>query len=198
MIATWRIYVLLPAIFGPVSTIILSDLSSPVRTIQSFPTAYCNGKDSRAIFQSIQGGKKDSIIDVGSRVLLNAEGARGEVISRAVAQDESKIYARGHLAGTVPDVKGHLECHGLVLSDDSFIYAVPELEASSANLEMSHEAAVGKISEEEINYLTSRGITEEDAESMIVRGFLNMDITGLPDELAEQTQNMIDMSLDGM
>ncbi|MEE1133361.1 MAG: SufD family Fe-S cluster assembly protein, partial [Methanobrevibacter sp.] len=149
-------------------------LTSPVSTIQSFPTAYCDGENSRAIFQSIQGGKKDSIIDVGSRVLLNAKGARGEVISRAVAQDESKIYARGHLAGTVPDVKGHLECHGLVLSNDSFIYAVPELEASSANLEMSHEAAVGKISEDEINYLTSRGIEEEDAESMIVRGFLNM------------------------
>ena len=63
---------------------------------------------------------------------------------------------------------------------------------------LSHEAAVGKISEDEINYLTSRGIAEEDAESMIVRGFLNMDITGLPDELAEQTQRMIDMSLDGM
>ena len=135
-------------------------LTSPVSTIQSFPTAYCDGENSRAIFQSIQGGKKDSIIDVGSRVLLNAKGARGEVISRAVA--------------------------------------VPELEASSANLEMSHEAAVGKISEDEINYLTSRGIAEEDAESMIVRGFLNMDITGLPDELAEQTQRMIDMSLDGM
>ena len=173
-------------------------LTSPVSTIQSYPTAYCDGKNSRAIFQSIQGGKKDSIIDVGSRVLLNAPNARGEVISRAVSQDESKIYSRGHLSGTVPGVKGHLECHGLVLSDDSMIYAVPELEASSANLEMSHEAAVGKISEEEINYLTSRGINEEDAESMIVRGFLNMDITGLPDELAEQTQMMIDMSVDGM
>ena len=173
-------------------------LTSPVSTLQSYPTAYCDGENSRVIFQSIQGGKKDSIIDVGSRVLLNAKGARGEVISRAVSQDESKIYSRGHLAGTVPDVKGHLECHGLVLDDNSFIYAVPELEASSANLEMSHEAAVGKISEDEINYLTSRGITEEDAESMIVRGFLNMDITGLPDELAEQTQNMIDMSVEGM
>lgn len=173
-------------------------LTSPVSTIQSFPTAYCDGKNSRAIFQSIQGGKKDSIIDVGSRAVLNAEGAMAEVISRAVAQDESQIFARGHLAGNVPNVKGHLECHGLVLSDDSFIYAVPELEASSSNLEMSHEAAVGKISEDEINYLTSRGIPEEEAESMIVRGFLNMDITGLPDELAQQTQNMINMSLDGM
>ena len=173
-------------------------LTSPVSTIQSFPTAYCDGKNSRAIFQSIQGGKKDSIIDVGSRAILNAEGAKAEVISRAVAQDESQIFARGHLAGNVPNVKGHLECQGLVLSDDSFIYALPELEASSTNLEMSHEAAVGKISEDEINYLTSRGIPEEEAESMIVRGFLNMDITGLPEELAQQTQNMIDMSLDGI
>ena len=55
-----------------------------------------------------------------------------------------------------------------------------------------------EISEDEINYLTSRGIPEEEAESMIVRGFLNMDITGLPEELAQQTQNMIDMSLDGI
>lgn len=173
-------------------------LTSPVKSIQSYPTAYCDGVNSRAVFQSIQGGKKDSIIDVGSRAYLNAKGSRGEVISRAVSQDESQIFSRGHLAGTVPEVKGHLECHGLVLSDDSMIYAVPELEASSANLEMSHEAAVGKIDEAEINYLTSRGITEDEAASMIVRGFLSMDITGLPDELAAQTQKMIDMSLDGM
>lgn len=173
-------------------------LTSPVRSVQSYPTAYCDGKNSRAVFQSIQGGKKNSIIDVGSRVYLNAEGAKSEIISRSISQDESQIYSRGHLAGTVPKVKGHLECHGLVLSDDSMIYAVPELEASSANLEMSHEAAVGKIDQNEINYLTSRGITEEEAASMIVRGFLSMDITGLPDELAAETQKMIDLSVEGM
>ena len=173
-------------------------LTSPVRSLQSYPTAYCDGVNSRALFQSIQGGKKDSVIDVGSRAILNAPCARSEIISRAISQDESKIYSRGHLAGTVPDVRGHLECHGLVLSDDSLIYAVPELEASSSNLEMSHEAAVGKIDEDEINYLTARGISEDEAASMIVRGFLSMDITGLPDELAQETQKMIDMSLDGM
>lgn len=173
-------------------------LTSPVHSIQSYPTAYCDGVNSRAIFQSIQGGTKDSTIDVGSRAYLNAPGSKAEIISRSVSQDQSKIYSRGHLAGTVPDVRGHLECHGLVLSDDSMIYAVPELEASSANLELSHEAAVGRIDEEEINYLTSRGISEEEAASMIVRGFLSMDITGLPDELAAETQKMIDMSVEGI
>ena len=173
-------------------------LTSPVKSIQSYPTTYCNGENARALFQSIQSGINDSIIDMGSRAILNAPNTSAEIISRSVANDHSRIYSRGHLSGNVPNVKGHLECHGLVLDDNSSIYAVPELEANAANLEMSHEAAVGQIDEEEIYYLTSRGLTEEEAASMIVRGFLSMDITGLPDELAAETQKMIDMSLDGM
>ncbi|MDI9623552.1 MAG: SufD family Fe-S cluster assembly protein [Methanothermobacter sp.] len=173
-------------------------LTSPVKSIQSYPTAYCTGENSRVVFQSILGGRKESILDMGSRVILEGKGASAEIVSRAVSKDKSKIYSRGHLAGRVPEVKGHLECHGLVLSDDSMIYAVPELVGSATDLEMSHEAAVGKIAEEEILYLTSRGLTEEEAASMIVRGFLSMDIKGLPPELAEETKRMLDMSLKGM
>ena len=55
-----------------------------------------------------------------------------------------------------------------------------------------------QIDEEEIYYLTSRGLTEEEATSMIVRGFLSMDIAGLPPELASETKKMIDMSLEGI
>lgn len=173
-------------------------LTSPVRTIQTYPTAYCQGENSRAVFQSILGGVKDSLLDCGSRAILTGKNSSSEMITRAVSKDESQIYTRGHLAGKSPDVKGHLECMGLVLSDDSLIYSVPELEGSSRDLELSHEAAVGKIAEEEVLYLMSRGLTEEEAASMIVRGFLSMDITGLPPELAEETKKMIDMSLQGM
>ncbi len=173
-------------------------LTSPVKSIQSYPTTQCNGEGARALFQSIQSGTKESLIDMGSRAILNAPGTSAEIVSRSVANDQSRILSRGHLVGNVPDVKGHLECHGLVLDDESSIYAVPELEANAANLEMSHEAAVGQIDEDEIYYLTSRGLTEEQAASMIVRGFLSMDIVGLPDELAAETQKMIDMSLEGM
>ncbi len=173
-------------------------LTSPVRSIQTYPTAYCSGKNSKVLFQSILGGQKDSLLDTGSRVILEGEGASTEMISRAVTKDQSQIYARGHLAGRTQNVKGHLECHGLVLSDDSMMYAVPELEGSATELEMSHEAAVGKIAEEEVLYLMSRGLTEEEAASMIVRGFLSMDITGLPQELADETKRMLDMSLKGM
>ncbi|MEN4006691.1 MAG: SufD family Fe-S cluster assembly protein [Methanobacteriaceae archaeon] len=173
-------------------------LTSPVKSIQAYPTAYCSGKNSKVLFQSVLGGQQDSLLDIGSRVILEGEGSSCEMISRAVTKDQSQIYARGHLAGRQHDTKGHLECHGLVLSDDSMMYAVPELEGSATEIELSHEAAVGKIAEEEVLYLMSRGLTEEEAASMIVRGFLSMDITGLPPELAEETKRMLNMSLKGM
>ncbi len=173
-------------------------LTSPVRRIQSYPTAYCTGNNSKVVFQSILGGQKQSVLDMGSRVFLEGEGCSTEMISRSVSKDQSQVYARGHLAGRSKNVKGHLECHGLVLSDESMIYAVPELEGASTELELSHEAAVGKIAEEEVLYLMSRGLSEEEASSMIVRGFLSMDIAGLPPELAAETKRMIDQSLKGM
>lgn len=173
-------------------------LTSPVKTIQTYPTAYCQGENSRAVFQSILGGQKDSVLDTGSRTILTGKNSSTEMITRAVSKDESQIYTRGHLAGKSQEVKGHLECMGLVLSDDSMIYSVPELEGSATNLELSHEAAVGKIAEEEVLYLMSRGLTEDEAASMIVRGFLSMDITGLPPELAAETKKMLDLSLQGM
>lgn len=173
-------------------------LTSPVKSLQSFPTAHCVGENSKALFQTVLGGKGDSVIDTGSRGILSGKGSSTEVISRAISNDNSKLFARGHLVGEKPDVKGHLECNGLVLSDDSSILAVPELEANSSGLELSHEAAVGKIDEEEIYYLTSRGLSEDEAAALIVRGFLSMDITGLPPALAKETQNMIDLSVQGI
>jgi len=173
-------------------------LTSPVRTIQAYPTAYCQGENSKVLFQSILSGKEDSVLDQGSRAVLTGKNSSAEMITRAVSNDESQIYTRGHLAGRSPDVKGHLECMGLVLSDDSMIYSVPELEGAATDMELSHEAAVGKIAEEEVLYLMSRGLTEEEASSMIVRGFLSMDITGLPPELAAETKKMIDLSVKGM
>lgn len=173
-------------------------LTSPVNSIQSYPTTYCEGANSKALFQSIMSGQKTSNIDMGSRAVLTGHNSSAEAISRAVANDSAQIFARGHIKGDKQEVKGHVECNGLVLSDDSSIYAVPILEANSTGLELSHEAAVGKIDEDEIYYLTSRGFSEEEAASMIVRGFLNMDITGLPPILADYTKKMIDMSVKGM
>jgi Fe-S cluster assembly scaffold protein SufB len=78
-----------------------------------------------------------------------------------------------------------------MLSEQGIIHAVPELEARTANAELSHEAAVGKIAPEEIEYLLARGLNEEEAVATIVRGFFNVNIEGLPDALTEEIDSAI-------
>jgi hypothetical protein len=170
-------------------------LVTPVKSLQMFPTIYCMGKNARATSQSIVYALDNAKIDMGSRAVLRGEGSKAEIISRVIATDNAKVIARGDLFGESVHTKGHIECRGLMLSDTSEIDSIPALKASRRDLDLSHEAAVGKIAEEEIQYLMSRGLSEDEATSVIIRGFLNVDITGLPDALAKETKRMFDLSL---
>ena len=132
-------------------------------------------------------------MDVGSRVLLKAKGTRAEIISRAITTG-GEIIARGHIHGQVPEIKAHLECKGLILSDEGLIHAIPELEGNKKDIDLSHEAAVGKIAREEVEYLMARGLSEDEATATIVRGFLHVEIEGLPPELKAEMDRAVEMS----
>ena len=166
----------------------------PVKSLQMYPVAYCKGTNSRARFNSILYGTENSYMDVGSKVVLQGAGSRGEVIARAIASDNSQIYARGMLIGEHEDCKAHLECRGLLLSDSAMIHAIPELIAKVEGAELSHEAAVGKIAEEQIQYLMARGFSELEAEALIVRGFMDVSIFGLPSQLQEEIKKTVDIT----
>lgn len=163
---------------------------NPVKDLQSYPTAYCRGRNSVARFSSLIYAAEDSSIDTGNRIILEAENSRGEIISRAIARDHSKVISRGEIRNMNPHVRGHLECRGLLLGRDAVIHAVPELSAKGEGSEMSHEAAVGKIAEKEILYLMSRGLSKEDASALIIRGFLDTSILHLPPELEKTIKEM--------
>ncbi len=163
----------------------------PARDLQMYPVATLKGKGAIATFNSVLLAKAGSLMDVGSRIVLQAEGCRGEVISRAVSTGGT-IIARGHLVGEHPGIKAHLECKGLLLSDKGRIHAIPELEAKTADLEMSHEAAVGKIAQEEVEYLMARGLSEQEATALIIKGFLSLEIVGLPAGLKQELGRMIE------
>ncbi len=162
----------------------------PVKNLQTYPTAYCVGENAIVRFNTILFAHEGSTMDVGSRVYLKARGSRAEVISRALT-DGGDIFARGHLIGEVPEIKAHLECRGLMLSEKGTIHAVPELEGRVPNVDMSHEAAVGKIAEEEIHYLMARGLSSDEATAAIVRGFLDVEIKGLPANLEREMKRAI-------
>jgi Fe-S cluster assembly scaffold protein SufB len=165
-------------------------LMKPVNSLQMYPTARCEGEQATVRYNSILVAGKGSNLDVGSRVLLNAEKARTEIISRAITTG-GNIIARGYIEGNAPDVKGHLECRGLILGEKGIIHAIPELKGDLAGIDLSHEAAVGKIAEEEVEYLMARGLTKDEATAAIVRGFLRVDIEGLPPMLHAELQKAV-------
>jgi hypothetical protein len=168
-------------------------LRKPVGSLQMYPAARCVGENAVVRFNTILVGSVGSSIDVGSRVLLNARGSRTEIVARAITTG-GKIISRGYIEGNAPDVKGHLECRGLILSEKGMIHAIPELKGNLAGVDLSHEAAIGKIAEEEVEYLMARGLTRSEATATIVRGFLRVDIEGLPPLLGAELQRAVEAS----
>ena len=168
-------------------------LMKPVGSLQMNPLANCAGENSVVRFNSVLVAPKGSDLDIGSRTLLNGRGSKTEVISRAITTG-GDITARGYIEGNAPDVKGHLECRGLIMEGGGMMYAIPELKGNLSGIDLSHEAAVGKIAEEEVEYLMARGLTKEEATATIVRGFLRVDIEGLPEMLNQELKKAIEDS----
>lgn len=168
-------------------------LMKPVQSLQMNPLAKCVGDNAVARFNSILVTGEGSSLDAGSRVILNGKGSKTEIISRAITTG-GNILARGYIEGNAPEVKGHLECRGLILGEKGVIHAIPELKGTLAGIDLSHEAAVGKIAEEEVEYLMARGLTRDEATAAIVRGFLRVDIEGLPPMLSAELKRAVEAS----
>ena len=168
-------------------------LLRPVKTIQAFPVCRLEGDRSRAVFNTIVYGLKDSNIDLGTETQLIGKGTRSEAIARTVSTDSSIVYSRGRLIGRTNDCKAHLDCRGIVQSDASTQWAIPDLASEGApGAELSHEAAISPIAAEEVYYLMTRGVSKDDAVSMITRGFLDLEIPGLPPALRRQIDKAIE------
>ena len=163
---------------------------NPVGSLQSFPSATL-AEGATAMYNTMCIAHEGSDIDTGGLVYLNGVGSSAQILSRSISMG-GHMCARGRLVGNAPGAKAHLECRSIIMKDGGSTNAVPELEAHVADVEMTHEAAVGKIAQDQIEYLMSRGLTEDEAVSMIVRGFLSGSINGLPSELQSELDAAIE------
>ena len=163
-----------------------------VKEIQSNPVAYLSDKAS-AKFNSIIYGKAGSSFDMGARGILKGENSSCEIVSR-VASKNCKVILRAYIEGNGKNTRGHTECNGLLLDDRSSVTAIPELKANNIDTELSHEASIGKIAGEQLNYLMSRGLDEETARALLIRGFLEKGIYGLPENLKKKVDKLIEIA----
>ena len=170
---------------------------SPVRSLQSYPTVTLQGAGSKAELYSVVYATEDSNVDIGGRLILEGPRGQGQVVSRSIALDRARVTARGELVGRHPETRAHLKCDGLLLSPTAQIRAVPMLRAETNGTSLSHEATVGKVEAEQLNYLMSRGLTEEEATTLIVRGFMTLRAPDLPPILQEAIDKAVELTLKG-
>jgi len=116
----------------------------------------------------------NSEINLKDTIFLEGLDARGIVRLRLVGRKNSKIKAVSSIVAKAP-AKGHLDCQGLLIDKNSEISLKPELVCKNNQAQVTHEASVGKISEEQLNYLRTRGLSEKEAINLIVTGFLETD-----------------------
>lgn len=167
-----------------------------VRSVQMYPSVILKGEGSSAQLNSVVIAPEGAEIDIGGAVVLMGKNTNAEIISRTVSSGGRSI-ARGQLIGKETGAVAHMECNGIFLTDKGLIHAVPELSSERKDVEMSHEASVGRVAKEQVEYLMSRGLTEAQATSAIVRGFLQPSIKNLPPSIMAQVKAIIE-SEEGM
>lgn len=168
----------------------------PVKDVVMYPASVLSGEGARAVYNSLILSHPGCLHDVGARAILRARGTRAEMTARAVSLGGS-VISRGHIKAESPGTAGHIECRGLVLSEKGRIHAIPEMETDFRDVDLSHEAAIGKIKKDEIEYLCSRGFSAGQAQSLIVRGFMDVNILGLPGALKKEIENLEARTLEG-
>lgn len=135
-------------------------------------TKIFSGKNSSANINFLVNGQ-NSKIKIEDTLILEGENSQGIVKLRLVGGEKSEIEARSSIVAKSPS-KGHLDCQGLLVSKTAKISLMPEIICQNKNAQLTHEASLGKISEEELNYLRMRGLTEKEATDLIISGFLTL------------------------
>jgi len=117
-------------------------------------------------------GKKNDTIKMAEKVNLNSNGARSLIKTRVVLRDRAKAEIIGETYGNAPDTRGHVDCIELVNGTEAEAKAIPIVSVTNEKAKVTHEAAIGSIDRRQVETLMARGLEENEAVDVIVRGLL--------------------------
>ncbi|EPZ44634.1 Fe-S cluster assembly protein SufB [Alicyclobacillus acidoterrestris] len=164
-----------------------------------YPSVYMQGEGAKAMVLSIAVAGKGQHQDAGAKVVHNAPNTTSTIVSKSISKHGGKTTYRG-LASFAPNAvgsKANIKCDTLILDDNSTSDTIPYNEIMNDDVTLEHEASVSKVSEEQLFYLMSRGISEEDATRMIVMGFIEPFTRELPMEYAVEMNRLIKFEMEG-
>lgn len=164
-----------------------------------YPMSILRGEGARSEFTGVTFAGSGQHLDTGSKVVHAAPYTTSTINSKSISKNGGVAVYRGLLSAT-PNAhhsKSTVSCESLMLDNESRSDTVPVISAANDNIDIGHEAKIGRISDEAIFYLMSRGLSEEDAKAMIVRGFVEPIAKELPLEYAVEMNNLIKLELEG-
>ena len=164
-----------------------------------YPMSILNGENSKTEFTGISFAGGGQNLDNGFKVVHNAKNTSSVVNAKSISKNGGKCTYRSlvRINENASNSKSTVSCESLMLDDISVSDTIPVNDIRTDDVEFSHEAKIGKLSDKTIFYLMSRGISEEDAKAMIVRGFAYPISKELPVEYAVEMNNLINLELEG-
>ncbi len=164
-----------------------------------YPCSILKGRGASCDHLGLAFANKDQVQDTGAKVMHLASDTSSRVIMKSISKAGGRSVYRGLLkvAKGAKNVVTSVNCDALILDDISSSDTIPDMQISDSDVTIAHEASVGKVGEEQLLYLMSRGLTQEDAMSMIVNGFIDPIVKQLPLEYAVELNRLIELEMEG-
>ena len=169
------------------------------RLTMKYPSIYLRGENATADIISVAVAGRGQHQDTGAKAIHLAKNTRSRIVSKSVSKDGGRATYRGHLKVSpgATGVVASVRCDALMLDDQSRSDTYPYIDIQEDDTTMTHEATVGKVSADQIFYLMSRGLTENEATNLIVQGFLEVFTKELPMEYAIEFNRLVKLEMEG-
>ncbi|HEU4487737.1 MAG TPA: Fe-S cluster assembly protein SufB, partial [Actinomycetota bacterium] len=169
------------------------------KVTMKYPSVYLLGERARGEVLSIAYAGSGQHQDAGGKIIHAAPNTQSAITSKSISKDGGRGGYRGliRIEEGAKHAKSHVICDALILDADSRSDTYPYIEIEEENSAVSHEATVSKVSDEQLFYLMSRGLSESEAMQMIVRGFIEPITKELPLEYAVELQRLVELQMEG-
>ena len=169
------------------------------RLTMKYPAVILAGPKASGEVLSVAYAGKGQHQDAGAKMTHAAPETTSKIVSKSISKDGGRTSYRGlvRVEDHAYGCKSHVQCDALILDGDSISDTYPYMEVGSADAVIGHEATVSKVADDQLFYLMSRGLTEEQAMSMVVNGFIEPITRTLPMEYAVEWSRLIELQMEG-
>lgn len=169
------------------------------RLTMKYPSVYLVGPKATGEVLSVAYAGAGQHQDAGAKMIHAAPETSSRIVSKSISQDGGATTYRGlvRVEAGAYGCRSHVQCDALILDEDSVSKTLPYMEVGERDAEIGHEATVSRIADEQLFYLMSRGLSREQAMSLVVGGFIAPVTRALPMEFAVEWSRLIDLQMEG-